>query len=386
MIYNKSYTEQWFSIPQNRAIASSIVVLLWLLVQYTLATKIGIVTSGDAVKYLRESDNITNGRPYSNNQYILYSTYIIFLAILKLLGMKTILMYLVQTAISGVASIYFFKLSLLVSKNFAKSYASLVLFVCCVPLQKWNVYFFTESLFTSILIAFYYNYFKFGIKNKSVILFLTLALFARPTGILLLPTILIHQIYLYLGTIHDHKKTPLLYSCLACIGLTCIFVLIHIFNKALSIGGSFDFSKPLVEAHVICDVPVMLSSKAPLLVSSNPNSLQGLIYFALHNMSYFSILALRKTYSLFIMTRHYYSSVHNIYLYVYCTILYAGITFNSIRNKFKTGAVGFFSISMTLMVLGSVVFTCDDWHGRFIIPVLPLFILNTITTRRVTSQ
>lgn len=344
---------------------------LWLLIQLFQYLKFGIITSDEAAKYLREADRLLSGEELTSNQYVLYGTYILFIASCKWLHLNVTAIYLLQTLFSGLSLIAFYRLIQLVVKSETSARIGVVLLILCITYQSWNTHLYTESFFLSLQLIFLFSYFRSGIKNSTTLLLLPLLLFARPTGILVIIAVLIHAGF---KVIQEKKPAPkILLS-----GAILIFLLVLVVNSFLSIGGSFDFKKPFIQAHIICDVPQDINFTPDTIGIKNPNSLQGIATLIAKNPVFFAKLFVERTKAYFGLTRTYYSQGHNLFLKVYFYPLYLFSFIAIIQLLKRNKAIAIFAIAFIGLFYGSVLLSCDDWLNRFFMPVIPILILLSV--------
>ena len=104
-------------------------------------------------------------------------------------------------------------------------------------------------------------------------------------------------------------------------------------------------------------------------------------YYLLHNFSHFLQFAGIKLQYFFLMTRSYYSNLHNYFLLlnvipVYLLSLYSYFT----TKKYFGREIIIFITSTILIYALTIVFQCDDYHNRFVLSIYPLFVLLAART------
>jgi hypothetical protein len=136
--------------------------------------------------------------------------------------------------------------------------------------------------------------------------------------------------------------------------------------------GEFDFIKPFVEEHIICGLP---EGAGNATTQGEGNSLAGLLSYIASNFIDFIRLGFRRLIAFFGLIRPYYSNMHNLLLIISFYPIYIFASF-SIRHTYRR-ARRFFILSVSLIITFalSVMLTCDDWHSRFIMPVMPLIFI-----------
>jgi len=359
------------TIPLHNNLFPVVVSLLWLTIQFFLFQKSGIVTTDEAAKYIREADRLYSGQSLSSPQFLLYGTYILFITSCKFLQVSITGIYLLQTLLSGLSLIAFYRLCNSLTKSEIAAKAGVGLLIICASYQSWNTHLYTESFFLSLQLIFLYKYFKSGLKNWQTILLLIAVLFARPTGILILTAVFIHILFFLIQNKKIRLSTVLY-------GTIITILLFALLNTFLSIGGSFDFKKPFVEGHIICDVPEAKVSQLDTTGIKNANTIQGIGILILKNPSFFFKLFQKRTAAYFGLTRAYYSQGHNLFLKAYFYPLYLFSFIALIQLLIRNNAFAIFAIAFIGLFYGSVLLSCDDWLNRFFMPIIPILILLSI--------
>jgi Dolichyl-phosphate-mannose-protein mannosyltransferase len=342
---------------------------IWLLIQAILVYKAGIVTRGEAPKYIEEAIYFTNHHSFSQPKYFFYGGYIFLHVLMNQLHTGVTGMYIVQLLLNLLSIYCFFRLAQeIIKSQFTATLATLLLLIC-FPWQNWVTHLYTESVFISLVIIFSYLFFKPGNRSLRTGLLMAfvflLLLLTRPTGLLFIPVVLLFVIRRWLL----QKRVVL--AGIVSIGVTGLFILV--LNYAMKGEGEFDFLKPFIEEHIICGVPT--AQNTALVLPANGNSLEGLLFYVFSNPGQFLQLAGRKMIAFFSMTRSYYSPAHNFYLAVFFYPLYLLSILGVVYLRKVHKAYNFYWISMVAIFTLSVLLTCDDWLNRFIMPILPFIIL-----------
>ncbi len=359
------------SIPGKKAIvsrASLLLFFLWLLLQSVLFFQFGLVTKGEAVKYLAEAEYWKQYHNFSQPKYLFYSVYIAIQLFFGETGLGITGVYFFQLILNLISLLFFYKLSIRYFNSETSALIASFLLIVCLPWQLWTTHLYTESVFINLVIIFTYFLLKPNKKIGGYLLtgiFLLLLIFTRPTGMLFIPLVLI---WYMIKWIREKKWIILSFTF-----LVSLSTFIMILNYAMKGEGEFEFLKPFIEAHIICGVPQALNDKLEL--PADGNSIQGLLYYISHNPLHFLKLSFQKLGVFFGITRSYYSPMHNLAIRLFFYPLYAfaivglvtGRKNNSEMAIFLSFGIGLFALSITL--------TCDDWLNRFIMPVLPYIIL-----------
>lgn len=346
--------------------------LSWLIVQLGLLFHFGIRADFEATKYINEAHIFLETGNFSSNNFWFYSLEI-FLIIFSLkakLGFGFVVF--TQLIINYLGTMLFYRaISDFSSKRIAM--IATVLLIICIPFQQYNVALQTESIFHSLLliltVVIISKNIKLPKKIWSVTGLLLLLIITRPSGILFVPPTI-----LFFVSALNWKKNPLIKICSTVILLVGgIFIL----DTILGSGGELDFMLPFKENMIICGVA---RESSTLNLSTNPNSISGIIYYIAHNPVHFLQLAYKKTVAFFGIYRNYFSMAHNLLLMTFFFVLYflSGRTLIQWNTQHKSTLV--FCLSAIIVVWLSVILTCDDWHNRFLVTLLPfLLILSSMS-------
>lgn len=358
----------WFEKTSQRKILV-ILFFAWLLLQAILLLSFGIVTTGEATKYFDECHLLLQQGNFSENKYIFYSVYIFIHIVFYKLGFETIGVYMFQLLLNLLAAYFFHQLIVKIRGKKIIAFIAVLLLFMTQTFQMWTVHLYTESVYSSLIIIFSYCFFTR--ENKSTkqwiltaFIFL-LILFARPTGLLMIPVMMIYFFFRLL-----HQKKYVIAISLTAIAAAAFYFLL---DYAMHSSNSFDFLKPFAENEVLCYIPA--ENTAPLTTHTGSNSLQDIIQYITHNPSQFLYLSWQKFISYWGMQRYYDSPLHNLYfvLFFYPLYLLAVIGLVKIYKQQKSFCV--FCIAMFFIFTLSVILTCDDWNNRFNIPVIPFVML-----------
>jgi hypothetical protein len=342
---------------------------VWAIIQGIFIYQHGIITTGEAHKYIIEAHTFLSTGTLSSPKYLLYFTQICLLAIAFKTGLGYSFVLIVQLLFSALATYSFYRL---LGRLFPPQTAIIgtMLLLLNYPFQEHNVYLQTESIFYSFTILFSTYLLQLSkltlLHFTGILAALVILCITRPTGILFVPVTFIYLFFTFLKDINTKLKV------IITVAVALIFT--WILNGLLDSGGGLDFMLPYREEHIICGLPT-LNQPASIDTTTNGNSLYGLAYYITHNFSQFSRLALLKCKSFFAMVRPYYSTGHNILLAVYFYPLYifalSGINWWRRRHTYLL----MYLSGLILITLGTTLLTCDDWHNRWLLSISPWIIL-----------
>lgn len=353
-----------------------LLVVLFCLVQAGMLLVFGIYTREEALKYVYEADYFREHGVFSQPKYIFYSGYIFLRVLADALHAGDIGVYIVQLLLNGLATVCFYKLALKISADKAAAYISTALLIFCIPFQKWTAHLYTESLFFSLVIIFMYvlfsQYKRAYTRPVLLLLILWLLIISRPTGMLVIPASLMLASY-YLFT--NGGKWTLLAVWLP--GLAGLLLLV---DTAMKGKGEFDFILPIVQEHIICGLPTAPGIPEETVYSrgsadAQPQGLWTLIQMIYYNFGDIVRLGFLRFNAFFSLIRPYYSGLHNALLIagfypVYLLAIYGGRTIKKYAKPFHV-----FALTLIATFAASVMLTCDDWHNRFIMPVMPVIFI-----------
>lgn len=363
-----------------------ILAFCWLLVQSLLFYQHGIQTDFEARKYIEQADLLLTTGSLSTSNFWLYSVQIFLIAAAKKLQSDFIAVVVVQWIFNCWATWALYKFSTRVA-NKTTGFIIALLFIFNFPLQTFNSFLQTESLFYSFTILF--SCFLLNLQYLTwkklfvVVLLLFIICFTRPTGLLWIPCTFLYLFFRFFSAFSLPLK----------IGITVASAIGFLFflNFALGSGGELDFILPFRDEMVICGVPA-LSHPTDIKTTQDQNSITGLAYYITHHFSTFTRLVWLRTQAFWGLSRSYYSNGHNLYLACYFYPVYLlslpGIRLWASKNRHLL----LYCFSLLLLTWACVILTCDDWHNRFLLSVIPYIYLlsipmiHIITIKLTTNQ
>ena len=345
-------------------------VIIWLMMQVMIFIQNGIVTNLESTKYINEAHYFLKNGKFSTHNFLFYSTEILLIALAFKLKISFLFIVLFQIIMNGLSILCFYKIVYRISENKFVVWFSTFYFLIFYYYHLYNTYLFTESLFFSFSIIF--SWFLFTRKSISltssifIILGLAILYLTRPTGIFFIP-----------ATYIFYPKKAFKFLLLS--GIFLIAALFFIFNYSLGSGGEFNFLMPYQNEIIICGVPTM-SIHHQISIPVEKNSIQGLFYIITHYSDLVFKLVIKRMNAFFGLSRSYYSLLHNIILCFYFYFIYFIILFG-IRNLFRKHiAEVWFSIIIIGLMAVTVALSCDEWSNRFILSVLPFFLILAVTS------
>jgi hypothetical protein len=347
----------------NRTTNIYLIFTVWFLVQAILIGKNGIITVGEAEKYIGEAHTLLATGRVSATFYWFYFTQILLLAFAFKTGLGYVFVVAIQLLFSAWATFSFYRL---LERLFAApaALAGTLLLLLNYPLQEFNSYLQTESLFYSftILLSTYLlqlsrlTWLRFTIISFAVVLLCI----TRPTGLLFVPAIGIYLFFAFVKVISNRVKIIILAS------LAVAFLLVM--NAVMGSKGEWDFMLPYLDERIICGVPTLYHF-VDIKTDPDGDSIYGLFYYIVHNFDQFSRMALLRSKAFFGLLRTYYGLGHNVFLAAFFYPQYVAVLL-SIKWWLKNNAYRFLYLSLCLsMTWGTTLLTCDDWHNRWFLSI-----------------
>jgi hypothetical protein len=349
-----------------------ILFTLWAIVHFIFLYNHGIISVGEAEKYIYEAHQLINTGTVTATNYWFYFTQISLLALAFKTGIGFPLVIVVQLFFSAWATFAFYRFACsLFPKQVA--FAGTLLLLLNYPLQEFNTYVQTESLFHSFTILFsvyLLQLSKLNLKSYGITLLSTVVIcITRPTGLLFVPAIALFIFFKFF----QFMSTRLKIGIVTVAGISFLVLM----NAVIGSKGEWDFMLPYLDERIICGVPT-IDHNADIKMAPNGDSIYGLFYYIVHNFEQFSRLAFLRSKAFFGLLRTYYSTAHNIYLAVLFYPLYAasilGLKWWAKNNVYH---LVYFSFVL-LMTWGTTLLTCDDWHNRWFLTTSPYLIIAAL--------
>lgn len=365
-------TNRSFPVFITRHKIELLLAVCWLIVHLILFSRHGIETGFEARKYIEEADNLLANGSVSTPNFWLYSVQIFLIAAAKKMQMGFTPVLLVQWAFSLYALLRFYHLASRLSTA-ATGFIIALLLVLNIPFQTFDCFLQTESLFHSFTILF--TCYLLGLEKLTarnllfIFLFLLLLCFTRPTGIFWFPCTFLYLLFRFFRGYSTLLRVSI------CLGTAIVFL--FFLNMALGSGGELDLMLPYRAENIICGVAT-IQVPSDIAVSQNPNSLEGLAYYISHNTGQFVRLAWDRSIAFFGLQRSYYSTGHNLFLAICFYPVFVFAVFGIAAWLRKRRAIALYCVSLILITWCSVILSCDDWHNRFLLTVVPYFYLLSI--------
>lgn len=342
---------------------------LWVITNLVLFLHKGIVTGYEAEKYITNADHLLQTGHLLNGQFRYYFTEIILIALAKQSGTFPYLPLLIQLSLNAYATLCFYKLLFQLHRNWT-AVAGTALLIIMVYYQEYNFYLFTESIYFSGLTICLYALQQAAWRQKPWMLLLPIFLiwmvFTRPVGIFLIPA----AVVFFLLKPNTGISKRLSWIC----GGIAVALFALLVNTIMDAGGAFNFLTPFSSGQILCGVPTTVPAFS-LPAGTNPNSLQGLAQMIAQQPRFFTQMTAQRLLSFWGLTRSFYAPAHNLFIAFYFYSLYLLSIWGVRKWQRPDHPILGFIITLLLLTSLAAVLSCDDWHNRFILPLLSLLII-----------
>jgi len=357
----------------------STVAIAYFLIHAFLLFRFGVQQGGEAEKFIDNANRIINGQSFFNAVFgYFYIVYILLLASAIKLSVNFIAVALLQVCLSFYAALCLYKLLVKILANDHIAFLFFILYLLCYPIQKWNLFLYSESIHTSLLVIAVYNFNswmsdkKIGSLLNSIIL-LVLVLFSRPVGILFLASVFV----VLITWLYRQKKMVLFYM-LTSISVAAVILVLN------SPYTAFVNPDSIRRMEIICQVPEV---NAPVEYKEyNREGLYNAFTVIKNEVGYgtFFTNGFKKLGCFFGMYRSYYSWPNNLLLICFTVFYPFALVGAFSRSGNSLFYVRLLSITYLLLTSIGIFFTCDEWSNRFISPAFPfVLILAAIGAQRV---
>lgn len=359
----------------------------WLLMQLALYTKLGapkVMVDSERLIGVAQSHLADFSGNFEGFYELLYLSYSGLLSLVLATNLSLLAVVALQLLVSAFALIALYKSVLLLTRSAAIALLMGLFAVFFWELQQWNFYILTESLFIHLHIIWLYLLIRFKDTPRKLFIYSPLLLFLcllRPMGFTIVLASLayfapfglpffksIHKVYRWLGL-------------LACTGLLLLLA------NAFSSSFKFMSTAAYEQGELVYGIATLgLEERYPALVVEAPPitaaddslpSLLQLAVFAGQHPLFFLKLCFGKAFYFFVHAKPYYSLLHNalIMLLLYPLYLFALIGYREASSSFLRG----YAWVMIGLQTAIVMLTTEDWDGRFLLPLVPLFMLLAST-------
>lgn len=147
--------------------------------------------------------------------------------------------------------------------------------------------------------------------------------------------------------------------------------MIFLANRIFTGGEDMNLMLPFIEEQIICFIPGFPGGNPSLDLIHTGSPLSQLLYYILHNPGHFLRLSTLKILNFFVLSRPYYSILHNAYLLSLMIPVYL-LAITGVTELWKrTGVYKFYLFPLLIAYPIGATLQCNDAHSRFSMAVMP---------------
>lgn len=324
----------------------------------------GYLLGGDSKRYILGSEKLLNLELPSRKSYI---GYMIYIAIFQYFKLDLSYVVLSQISLSLLSSICIYKISTKLSSR-AGGIFCLSLYLFYLPIQVWNFYILTETLFIcSIIFSLYFLIF-FQRKLIPIIIFLFIfTVSIRPHGIILiLSFFMAFIIWAYLNNNLKFFWFSILIICILSYP-TLLILNLYIADQ--------NIEYLIANAGIVWGYEELNNSLKFKMSDTSNGDINSLLIFLKNNAYVFINSFLKKIWYFLFRIRPHYSDFHNLYLIVFNIIYYPLAVYGFIKLKSKKSLYVILIYMLIICFTFTAGLTFADWDSRFSLYITPLFFI-----------
>ena len=327
----------------------------------------GYLLGNDSFRYIDGANNILNFTVPDSNKGISYLGYIFILVPFQYFKLDLTYVVIFQIFLTLISSYCLYKISKELSSPLG-GIISLTFYLFYFPLQIYNLYILTETIFICTIIFIIYFIVFYKKKFLSILIFLLiLFLLLRPHGILIIPIIVLS---LGFWSIIE-KDTKIFYA--------LIFVLLIIAYPSFLLLNYYLETESMISQIANMGIIVGYENPNNLLNFTQPlnenNDLFSLLSYLKNNMVVFFESFYKKIYFFLIRIRPYYSELHNLYLILFNLLYYPLAIYGVLKFELKNKIYYYFMLLYIFVFTVSIGFSFADWDSRYSLYILPLIFI-----------
>ena len=328
--------------------------------------KTGYILGGDSSTYIQGAKDLVNFH-FPTGKATSYLGYIFFLSLFEYFTLDLTFVILSQIFLTSLSAICIYNISKKISSHWS-AVLVLSLYLFYLPLQIWNFYILTDTIFICVMI--FILYFLFFFKKRYLPILAVLIIFyisLKPHGIIVIPSLIMSLlIWLFM-----QKKIKLFSLCIAII-IICLYPIFSLLNLYLI---NDNIVNSIVQRGIIWgyqDETNFLSYKIPL---ENENDLKSLLKFINSNFNLALVAFFKKIWFFLFRIRPYYSEFHNYYI-IFFNIIYWPFSligfFKLIKKQNFEIIFMYFLLFFFTLAVG---LSWADADGRFSLYILPIIFI-----------
>ena len=336
------------------------------LIPVSVNFKQGYILGNDSTRYIRGANEIMN-LEMPNGKVKGYMGYVFLIVIFKYFNLDLNFVVLFQIFITFLSSLCIYQ----ISKKFFTPWVSVLilsLYLFYLPLQMWNFYILTETIFicTSIFLIYFFVFFK---KKFIPLLFFLILYYVslKPHGFILIPSLISSAlVWLYIN-----KNFKLFYFLI----IFCVFLFFPILLLLNFYLENEKIVSSIVNRGIIWGYDNENNALKIDINSETGNKFSSLLILIKNNFFTFSLAFFKKIWFFYLRVRPYYSDFHNIYIIIFNLIYLPSAFYGFFKFKHKNNIGIILMYSLTIFYTLSVGLTWADWDGRFSLYILPMVLI-----------
>ncbi|HTJ53251.1 MAG TPA: glycosyltransferase family 39 protein [Cyclobacteriaceae bacterium] len=352
------------------------ITILWIGVHALLLQHYGIRTFVDSAIYIDSADYIIKHWMLEDLRYIFYIIPITLISICRFIYPDQVIPFIIlQCIVSYGAVLVLYYTAKIIFNNALAGLSSAVIFLLWIDNLHWNITVMTESLMCSFICVLLYQIVRYSGKTPDLIVLIGLALLSiliRPTGVVIVISIIVFLLNYHWETLC--KKTVLKYSvfsCLLIIAVAGAYFMFDLwdFTDQYHKGNIITFADILKEDNKLNSASLRLDVSDVDFAKQDERPLFKIAYFISHNPLHLLKSACIKIWYLLSGTRPYYSMTHNVFTFLWNTIIYVFFYLGLRKSELKSLKI--FSLTVIVVNCALIGMATVDWDNRFYIPMEP---------------
>lgn len=341
--------------------------ILWTLLHTVLFFKYGVRTTDDSREYLSYAQSIADSFYFANNYYMKYLGYPLFLALLfKLsIGLKGVI--IVQTLLSGIATVFFYRTTKLLAGNALAAALATFVLIIWYDLQLFHAFIMTESLYISLLMYGFYLIVKADSVRRSlwalpVLLYVALV---RPNGFIAVVAYMAYIVAIVYQTTPTVKAKRLLLLAIVIIPTIAILVVDQYLLQSAAVVETYEKG----EVIYLYKGLLVHSDKPIIMPPADASPLTKLYLFVRDNTSYFFRMSALRFLLFWGNVKPFFSLFHNtmIALILYPMYFFAA---KALLKNYISLPVRVFGVLLVLQQAFITTITSENETGRFLMSVV----------------
>lgn len=324
----------------------------------------GYLTGGDSKRYIIGSEKILNLEFPDRKSYLGYMLYIAFF---KFFNLNLTYVVYSQIFLTFLSSICIYKISIKLSSRVGGIFC-LSLYLFYFPIQVWNFYILTETLFICSIIFLLFFLIFFQKKYIPIIIFLFIfAVSIRPHGIILILSFF--MAFIIWAYLRNNLKLFWFSILTICILSYPTFLILNLYIADQNIEYQ------IANAGILWGYKELNNGLEFKMSDKSNGDIYSLLIFLKNNAYVFVNSFLKKIWYFLLRIRPHYSDFHNLYLIIFNIIYYplAIYGFIKLKSKKSLGVILIYILIICFTFTAGLTFA--DWDSRFSLYIIPLFFI-----------